>query len=147
MSGPLPGLTFEVEGVGSWPVLELVQKTPTPIKAPPLINDVPENSFVLTWRESGGVLYMDAIAVRASPPRPTLVPAGPAELEVSLPAGVQELAVLTTRADFAYRFLSVPGGMVLGGRAIAVALKCECPRGGVPGADCRQARLYLVVVR
>lgn len=147
MSSALPGLTFEVEGVGSWPVLELVQKTPAPVVAQPLITDVPEDGYRLSWREEGGVLYMDATLVPATPRREVLVPSGPAELEVSLPAGIQELAVLTTRADFYYRFLSVPGGMVMGGRAIAVALKCECPRGGVPGADCTQSRLYLVVTR
>lgn len=146
MSSALPGLTFEVEGVGSWPVLELVQKTPAPLVVPKLITDVPADSFVLTWRETAGVLYMDATLVPATPRRPFLVPGGPTDLEVSLPVGVQDLAVLTVRGAFLYRFLST-GGIVLGGSAIAVGLACECHRRGVPGAPCTQARLYLVVVR
>lgn len=147
MSAAFPALTFEVEGVGSWPVLELVQKTPAPVMATPLITDVREDGYLLSWREEAGVLYMDATPVPASPRREAIVPSGPAELEVSLPVGVQDLAVLTVRGAFPYRFLSVPGGMVIGGSAIAVGLACECPRGGVPGATCTQARLYLVVVR
>lgn len=137
-------LRLEVEGVGSWPVLELTQRPPTTHEVPPPIW-ADADRVELSWREENGVLYMDA--------RPAPSPffayqlGGPAEVDLVVAAGVTELAELMNMPSFPFVLRMFDGGeLIMVGRAIAAALRCDCPQASVNVLPCHRTELRIVVV-